>query len=139
MIPDWLHAEVAQYDLNLIAPPETVLDIGANVGAFTVRAASLWPKARIFAYEPLPSNAAQFRVHCTAARITFQEVAVCSFTGESGLRLGDMSETASFHDLGRQKAETVMVKCVAANTLPECEFVKIDTEGCELEILQGLR
>lgn len=43
--------------------PDTVLDLGANVGVFSRYARSLWPSANIIAVEPNPNNQAVFEEH----------------------------------------------------------------------------
>jgi FkbM family methyltransferase len=135
-IPEWLQDEVAEYDLDLLVPPKTVLDIGANVGAFTQRARQRWPDAVITAYEPSPDNAADFRKNCPG--ITLVEAAVRAFYGFDDLRLSEISVSDSFHDLGQKTRGTVIVMCIDAADLPPAEFIKIDAEGCEMEILPRL-
>ena len=46
--------------------------------------------------------------------------------------------TGGFVQFGRQTGQTLLVECVAAKDLPPSELVKIDTEGCEVEILRNL-
>jgi FkbM family methyltransferase len=57
--PDELYKEVGEYfDLGLsIEPGDTVLDVGANIGAFALRAAEATKgKLRILAFEPSPET-----------------------------------------------------------------------------------
>jgi FkbM family methyltransferase len=35
--------------------PQTIIDVGANVGQFTIAAAKLFPKLQIHSFEPLPA------------------------------------------------------------------------------------
>lgn len=130
-IPDWMWAEVSAYDLPFRAAPRTILDIGANVGAFTALANQRWPEAIVEAYEPIetPINGLTADWHHSAVRAT---------PGPQDIFLGDRSVTNSFHQLGRQTAQTARVRCVDAATLPPAEFIKIDTEGCETEIVGRL-
>jgi len=138
-IPDWLNAEVIEYDLDLAEPPKTILDIGANVGAFTLRCARRWPDARVIAYEPAPENAAEFRSNCGALKtVEFHEKAVRGFTGQDMLLLGDRGAVHGFHDLGRTVSRGPYVECLSAADLPAADLVKIDTEGCEVEIVNKL-
>lgn len=138
-IPDWLNAEVADYDIPLAVPPKTVLDIGANIGAFSLRAASMWPDCVIQAYEPLPDSAESYHDNCGNGRFHIHQAAVRSFTGVDKIRMGKASVlTCSFHNLQEQSEETVEVKCLDAATLESAEFLKIDTEGCETEILKRI-
>ena len=44
-IPDWLHKEVEQYFIPLPFEPTSIVDIGANIGAFAQRAHQQWPAA----------------------------------------------------------------------------------------------
>lgn len=137
-IPEWLAKEVAEYDLPLKEPPKTVLDIGANIGAFTARAADKWPDAKIFAYEPLEENAIRFRANCGNGRVVLSQSAVRSFDGSADIFLGDMFATAGFVKNDRQPGTTASVTCLDALKLPDAELVKIDTEGSEVEILSRI-
>ena len=60
-IDRWIATEnlvLDQYHLATLShlPFDTIIDIGANIGAFTLQAAALFPKAHLVAYDPyLPS------------------------------------------------------------------------------------
>jgi FkbM family methyltransferase len=131
-----------EYDLDLKQPPATVLDIGANEGAFTAWALERWPDCRIFAYEPIPLNAAMFKEnHGGNARVKLFECAVLAGDHDKApMHLGkNNSGECSIHDIGEQIIGSfIEVKCADASLIGTAEFVKIDTEGCELEIIEKL-
>lgn len=117
-----------------IAVGERVVDVGANVGAFSVLAAH--HGARVDAYEPGPEtfahlerNVAGLAVRCTAAAIVARPAA----GGTVSLALDPDSGTR--HRLGPGGVE------VAAVPLSEaigagCDLLKLDCEGTELELLR---
>lgn len=128
-----------EYDIPLTQAPRTVLDIGANEGAFTFWARQKWPQATIRAFEPIPVNARFFRKnHGKDKAVSFSQKAV------SVNRVLDFSEglhnsgECSCHNLGEQTEKRWKVECENPAGLGQADFVKIDTEGCELEIVQGL-
>ncbi len=131
--------EVAAYDLTIIPPPRTILDIGANIGAFSLHYAKKWPAAEISAYEPVKENFERAAGILPAeTKIKIFPFAVRNFTGPAKIFLGDMPVTCGFHQRGRQTDKTETVDCIYAATLDSAELVKIDTEGCELEIVEKL-
>jgi FkbM family methyltransferase len=143
MIPEWLEKEVAEYDMPLVEAPRTVLDIGANIGAFTKRARAMWPKAHITAYEPIFENVNQWMENfgqedAQNIRLRNYSVVDTSSVGEMSMYRGDCHTTHSFQKTGRQLDSQVRVKCWPAKKVDSAEFVKIDTEGCELEIITNL-
>ncbi len=136
-IPGWLHKEVEEYFVPLPFVPESILDIGANVGAFAQRAHERWPKARIVCCEPMPFNVVNLRRNLSFP-VEIISAAVRECAGIDEIFVGDNFVTGSFIQMGRQTNRKVLVECIAAKDLPRCELVKIDTEGCEVEILRGL-
>ena len=138
-IPQWLHREVGEYFVVPLAiKPATVLDIGANIGAFAVRAHAEWPAARVICYEPMPFNLDQLRQNVGHKWCEVIPCAVRAHAGEADIYVGDMFVTGGFTKGQRQTGASIRVNCVAASALPSCDLVKIDTEGCEVEILENL-
>ncbi|MDR2014611.1 MAG: FkbM family methyltransferase [Azoarcus sp.] len=140
-IPGWLQQEVNDYfkaPLG-IPSPATVLDIGANIGAFSVRAHQEWPAAKIICYEPMPFNIELLRQNVSSDWCRIVPCAVRAQAGEDDIFIGDMFVTGGFAKGVRQTDRTIRVNCAAAGEIPSCEVVKIDTEGCEVEILENLR
>lgn len=136
-IPDWLAAEVRAYFVPLPFVPRSILDIGANIGAFAQQAHQHWPEARIICCEPMPFNVCQLRRHAPAGT-TILSAAVRKHSGVAEIFLGDNFASGGFFQFGRQTQQQILVECIAARELPACELVKIDTEGCEVEILKNL-
>jgi FkbM family methyltransferase len=138
-IPDWLQQEVNDYFVQpLNITPKTVLDIGANIGAFALRAHREWPEARVICYEPMPFNVEALSRNVSAAWCQVEPCAVRAQAGDADIYVGDRFVTGGFKRWGRQTERTIRVPCVAANAIPSCDLAKIDTEGCEVEILSGL-
>ena len=142
-IPDWMAREVIQYDLDLAEPPATILDIGANIGAFSFRAARRWPAAKIIAIEPVRENYRQLFDNLQLdkpSNVTLWTMAVRSFGGLAPIRVTvkDHGVTSGFHRLEADQFERE-VPCLDAAELPPADFIKLDTEGCEVEILSRLK
>jgi FkbM family methyltransferase len=138
-IPQWMIDEVAAYDLEMTPAPGTVLDIGANIGAFALRCRARWPEATIRCYEPVAENYRSLMENVSAhPKIQAYRFAVRNFSGRDKILIGDQGVTCGFYRLGRQTNITERVMCVDAKELGGAELVKIDTEGCEIEILSRL-
>jgi len=126
----------------------TIVDIGANIGTFTLYAASRAPHARIISFEPEPSNAELLREnirsnHCEN-RIHVESTALGS---KEGIRTLFVSERGSgghsfFRHTEKSHAITVPTTTLSAAfeklQIYHCDFLKVDCEGAEEEILRSL-
>jgi FkbM family methyltransferase len=139
-IPHWLENEVEDYFrfASFESSPRLILDIGANIGAFALRAHNQWPNARILCYEPMPFNLDQLRENVSPDYGTVFPYAICGTSGVREIYIGDMFVTSGFVKGPRQTSQRIAVQCMAAADLPVADLVKIDTEGSEVEILRGL-
>lgn len=131
-----------EYDVPnvLFAAPPRILDLGANCGAFSVWASHRWPGSSISAYEPQPhvfhilKENIKGYPNVSAHREAF---------GTPGFRTLHSGQNncgeASFHrtEAGRF-GESLSLEVRAPRALPEAEIIKLDVEGCELEILAPL-
>jgi FkbM family methyltransferase len=133
-----------EYDLPptlaWIRPPATVLDIGANVGAFTAWARAKWPEAQVDAYEPVPENAEIFEANHGHDKQVTLHVQAMGVPGSMPLRLGRHNEgEGSLYDLEEQRDETITVEVISPeDASARAEFIKIDAEGAEVEIVMRL-
>jgi FkbM family methyltransferase len=127
--------------------PNVIYDLGANIGIASLYFASHFPRAKVFGFEPVPAN-------FQTCSLNFQGLAgaqcfpwaigassgTCHFDFDSedlrGGHLGDGGQAG-----GKQRIEVSVCSVadlVAKKGLPAPDFLKIDVEGAEVAVLQGI-
>ncbi len=130
-----------------VSPGDTVIDVGANIGAVAMHAARrAGPSGRVLAIEPAADNVRVLREN--AARNGLQQVSVleaaagCRREARTLYLRGETSAVNSFY------AESVYASVTAQAQVPvvpldelvdgRVALVKIDVEGAELDVLAGM-
>jgi FkbM family methyltransferase len=124
------------------------LDIGANIGYFSVIAAALVKDAgQVHAFEPMPENLDRLRKNLAPFRwARAQPYAVGNVTGEVPIYYNEKEAGwASIHDQRRLEnlpcASTANVvrldDWTQRDSLNRVDFIKLDIEGGELDALLG--
>lgn len=125
----------------------TIIDIGANAGFFTLFAASRFPGATIFSYEPIAVNFKQLvqnKELNKTARIFCCPKAVYGRNGKISLSFDpsdSFTTSATVFEKSDSLDKTVQIDCVTLpeifdkHNLTQCNLLKIDCEGSEYSIL----
>jgi FkbM family methyltransferase len=134
---------------RLVMPGDTVFDIGANIGLVTMLLSRLVGGAgKVFAFEPNPPSFEALSAALVRNRATNVELQRCALGAQSEERdLSIPTENAGAASLSLAFSTTSGSKTrVAVRTLDEfvaergikrIQFVKIDVEGFESEVLRG--
>lgn len=140
----------ARWVRRLLRPGDHVLDVGANVGFFTLLAANrVGPAGRVLAFEPVPHNIAVLERNLALNGVTCVEVrpaAAGDHDGEISIGLDhpDPNETGvsgHYTQGGSRDAITVPVITVDGTLpadAPRLRLAKIDVEGAEPRVLAGM-
>ena len=134
--------------LELAMPDRPVIiDVGANAGFFTFFAASQFPGAQIYAYEPIGYNFEQLKRNKElnpTARVWCFKKAVYGYSGEVTLNYDlrdSFTTSASVYHSSDTLMETIQVPCVTLQEIfnkhqvDRCHLLRMDCEGSEYEIL----
>lgn len=121
--------------------PKVCLDIGANIGSYT-KMLLKQTKAKIYAVEPLFSSFDELK-KLESERVVCIQAAVSDFDGDASLYYKTDTDTkASLSKSGNNKEEKVVVLTLQTilkkYNIKNIDFIKIDTEGYEREVLKGL-
>ncbi|MDO4918769.1 FkbM family methyltransferase [Kocuria sp.] len=128
--------------------PSVVLDIGANIGAFSAWARGRWPQADIVAVEPVAENARVYRAWATTAQDTLRliEAAAGTEPGHAvfvqGMGGGDRRASPDDMQGDQQTVGTGFVTVPVVDILPvmaDADVIKMDIEGGEWPILADPR
>lgn len=148
-VTTWFH--------QVVFPGAHVVDVGANIGYFTVLGAKLTgPTGRVVGFEANPRlrpiAARNLAANSLHGHAEVRHLAAWSEATELVLHLrrhftGNSSfapfDPAFLHHLGDEASEQVRVPAAALDDeladLGRVDVVKIDVEGAELRVMQGLR
>lgn len=134
-------------------PLATVVDVGANVGQFSLLVRAMHPDSQIVAFEPLPDAAARYRqVFAGDTKAVLHEAAVSPERGTATMHVSASADSSSLLPISDRQSElfpgteevgTTDVEVgpldafVAHDLLAAPAMLKIDVQGFELEVLRG--
>jgi FkbM family methyltransferase len=133
-------------------PTPIFFDVGANVGLYSLSLKKRFPDAIVYAFEPNPSTYKNIKVEAINQQIKFYNIGLKSDT-KKGLIYDYKDNVGSEHasiyrdvfiDIHHSKnieeiefeSETLDRFC-EINNIDRINFLKIDTEGSEFDILMG--
>lgn len=129
--------EVVRFFVEHVKPGDTVLDLGANVGYFTLIAAALTgPTGKVVAYEPIPANLEALRRNVELNRLENVEIvaaAVSDREGTAEINVDSGDQNASLVSVRDSGLLTVRTTCLAdeAARVGRPAVIKSDIEGAE--------
>jgi FkbM family methyltransferase len=135
---EWEFGKIVFEDCYRLAdikhPVRTVLDVGANIGLFTIAARKHFPSARIHSYEPNPDLKRHLEAHSAAVDATCWMVAVGASSGFISLQKAD---SGSLFSVAKADERGKIPKRAFADAVAELgtvDLLKLDCEGAEWEI-----
>jgi FkbM family methyltransferase len=135
--------EEMSYVLHTIAPNDLFVDVGANIGAYTILACAV-KGARGYCFEPVPGTYARLRANLRLndldERVTSlnmgvsDEEGVLHFTNDQDT----VNHVATQNEKNNKNVVSVAVKTLDTVLRDEApSIIKIDVEGFETPVLQG--
>ena len=122
---------------SLIVPGSRWLDLGANIGAFSLAAHEIG--AEVIAYEPCPRNIRKLRRNLPWLEVVEKAVVADDDPAETRPlwldRNNERRHTVTRKIRGR---DSIPVQTVCAWDLPPCDGMKIDIEGMEVAVVEAL-
>lgn len=150
-LSEWVSREIllghTYPKLPVVNDVRVVLDVGANCGAASVYFAACYPDAQVHAFEPAAEPFRLLSRNATrSTNIVTHNVGLHSHDQRVPLYAGAIdSVTGSVYQRDTKNAvasETVTLRSFASwldeHEISEIDVLKVDVEGCEVEVLAGL-
>lgn len=155
----FLVEEIAMVDQycgrEFIKDNHTIIDAGANMGVFSLFAHHLSPHGNVYSFEPttkvfnilqktIADNNLSASIHLFNAALGDKNEEAKLMRSESGLESGNMivssdflKEKGSIFVSSKEVPMMTLDKFVQENNINKVDFIKIDTEGYEKQIIRG--
>jgi len=123
----------------------TMIDIGANIGAFSIFAATAAKNVRVYSFEPVPETfsrlAKNIEINNLAAFIKSFELGIGGRNEKRKIFIdSDSSMANSLYQKNEAADKFIEIKVISLqdifteNAIERCDFLKVDAEGAEQEI-----
>jgi len=138
------------HDINTLLPqsiPKIIFDVGANVGQSSKEYVDHYPRAQIYSFEPVKSVYGKLQQNMSRYENVFTyQLAFSSIRGHARITCdafssklnaiisSDTSETEISSEI--VDLDTIDEFCRTEN-IPQIDFLKVDTEGHDLDVLKG--
>ena len=131
------------------SPSGVILDVGANLGQTALALSAAFPDAAIHSFEPAPATFDELARRTAHLRnVRCHQFAFGSTPGSAEMQLhrksdqstlrGDIADAPGFQRTGRVTVEVRTIDgFLAEHGIGFVQYLKIDTEGFDLEVLKG--
>jgi len=123
----------------------TIIDIGANMGCFTVYAALTCPNAEIYCFEPEERNfevlTQNIAINSLEGRVRAFQCAIAASSGDREMAIGEspLNSLVPLEACGTHQTVrcTTLRDFFIQNKLETVDFLKMNCEGAEYEIFES--
>jgi FkbM family methyltransferase len=128
-----------------VAPGDVVVDIGANIGAFSVYAAKMCGASRVLSFEPFPDTFKVLNANVDKndlQNVTYVNQAIAGNRGRRTMAVDSVDFGCNSLITGSFE-RTLDVECSTLDdvferySLTNIDYLKMDCEGAEYEILEN--
>lgn len=134
--------------LKAIKNPKVIIDIGANIGCFSIDCSKNFKDCKIYAYEPFKESFDLMNINLKLNKINNVSLECAAITNKNGfVDLGIYDGMFEGNSIGQiwgkattvEKVKSLKLKEVfSKNSIKHCDLLKLDCEGSEYEILENL-
>jgi FkbM family methyltransferase len=127
---------------------DVILDVGANTGQTAKKLAEALPSTRVFCIEPVKDTFEKLKSNLRTGNFSCHNLALGSVNGFSELVVGhhhtmNSLKQPEFGSAGNESKNLIVVKMLDTfckdQSIDKISYLKIDTEGFDLEVLKGSR
>jgi FkbM family methyltransferase len=135
MLDDCYHIEELRH------PVKTAIDIGGNMGFSALKIKLQFPDATVHCYEPDPENEPYLKAQSEAGGFTYFLEAIGVRDGKVNLsvRVDSMGLASTIEDEQGEFTQVSFKKAVERLNTDSVDFVKMDCEGAEWDILKDVQ
>lgn len=159
-IDDWIQQQLYLFNTyeecelkfleNTLKPGDTFIDIGANIGLYSLTAASIVTESgKVIAFEPFPKNYEKLSKHIrinSFKNISIEKLAISDKAGTITIYINEKEQNCGMASTIEQiytAKETIQATTLDEYLLQhpqsQLHFIKMDIEGGELKALQGMQ
>jgi len=136
--------QTMKHIVSLLKNPRVIIDVGANIGWYSITLAKLFPETKIYAFEPMGITYKSLFNNIYVNEL-FNSISPLYYalSNKEGIvqfnYYPDFPAGSSIKNILKKKSIKVNVKTAKLDTfdLFSVDFIKVDTEGSELMVLQG--
>jgi FkbM family methyltransferase len=144
----WL--DIARLSERRGFPVNCVFDVGANVGQTSLMVLEHFPNAEVYAFEPHPDTFEKLAAGLKGRRAQAFNIALSDKSGKAELFVYDdedsinsLTPTATYAVRFGKTAKSISIQVstvdefCSSHGIGTIDVLKVDTEGCDLEVLKG--
>ena len=140
----WLIEEYRNVDFK-IGNNDTIVDVGAHIGLFSLFAAQFCKKGRVFCFEPVNDNYELLLENIKLNNITNIIPFNCAVSQNSSKVKIFLNDDQSSHSMFIPNSESIEVPSISVhdifkeNEIKKCDLLKLDCEGAEYDIIKSIK
>ena len=139
----WIIEEYAKEGFH-IKNDDIVIDIGGHIGLFSIYAAEKCKSGKIFSFEPVKENFEMLKDNIAVNKIKNIFPENVAISNEKSKVTIFLSNDESGHGMYSKSSNSITIDAInleeiyLKNNLKKCDFLKIDAEGAEFDILENI-
>lgn len=128
--------EATKFFQGILKPNMVVVDVGANVGYYTLMEARVCKK--VYAIEPEPTNYKALQYNIKMNKYENVKTLMAAAGARNSTALLNISSTSNWHKIGDRGIPVQLVTIDSLLNGKRVDLVRMDVEGYELNVLKGM-